>query len=275
MELDKIINGENLKKICNIVIDQASLNQKRNYSNGDLIFCKTDYITTLFNEIKNDNNQYNLITHQADYEIDERIFNQKPKNVINWFAQNVNYKHPNLIPLPIGLENHEGPSKGGSIDLGTLQKYEINNKYTKSNFLYSNFNAANHPDRLKWHNHIKFLNFEIVSNKKSFDEYIDDLKKSYFCASPRGNGIDCHRTWESLYYDCIPIVPKHFIYDFFNAPIIQIENEADLTVNFLKDLKDQYEIKINKFDKNILTIDYWTKLIRSYPALRTSSEGRT
>ena len=47
----------------------------------------------------------------------------KPKNIKNWFAQNVNYKHPNLIPLPIGLENHEGPSKGGSIDLNTLQKF--------------------------------------------------------------------------------------------------------------------------------------------------------
>jgi hypothetical protein len=261
MQLNEFINGENLKKICDTVIDQNTLNQKRNYTNNDLIFCKTDYIGTLFNEIKNDNNQYNIITHQSDYEIDERIFNHKPKNIKNWFAQNVNYKHPNLIPLPIGLENHEGPSKGGSIDLNTLQKYDINEKYIKNNFLYSNFNVSNHADRIKWCNHIKILNFETVNNNKSFNDYINDLKNSYFCASPRGHGIDCHRTWESLYCNCIPIVPKHFIYDSFNAPIIQIEKETDLTLDLLKDLKNQYEDKINNFDKNILTIKYWAEKI--------------
>lgn len=261
MELNKFVNGENLKKICNIVIDQNTVNKKRNYCNNDLIFCKTDYLKILFDEIKNHNNCYNIITHQADYEINEQIFNFKPKSIKNWFAQNVNYKHSNLIPLPIGLENHEGPSKGRSIDLNVLEQYNINEKYNKNNLLYSNFNIYNHRDRIKWANQIKSLNLELVKTRKSFENYIQDLKYSYFCSSPRGNGIDCHRTWESLYYDCIPIVPKHFIYDSFEAPIIQIEKESVLTLDFLNNMKKEYNDKIKNFNKNILTIDYWTKKI--------------
>ncbi len=43
--------------------------------------------------------------------------------------------------------------------------------------------------------------------------YIPRIPKVYarncqysFWLSPRGNGIDCHRTWEALYLDVIPIV---------------------------------------------------------------------
>jgi hypothetical protein len=29
-----------------------------------------------------------------------------------------------------------------------------------------------------------------------------------FVASPHGNGLDCHRTWEALALGCIPIVKR-------------------------------------------------------------------
>ena len=262
MDLNQFINGENLKQICDIVVDQNTVGLKRNYKNKDIIFCKTDFIEIVFNEVKNNKDTYTLITHQADYEINERIFNYKPKNIINWYAQNVNYKHENLIPIPIGLENHEGPSKGAYIDLNVLQQYDINEKYIKNNLLYTNFNIQNHADRIKWYNQIKNLNLNTIESKLNFFDYTNDLKNSYFCASPRGNGIDCHRTWESLYYDCIPIVQKHFIYDSFDAPIIQIEKSSDLTHDLLNNLKLKYESKIIKFDKNLLTLNYWKEKIK-------------
>lgn len=263
MDLNQFINGENLKQICDIIIDQNTVGLKRNYKDKDIIFCKTDFIGILFNEVKNHINTYTLITHQSDYEINERIFNYKPKNIIKWYAQNVNYKHENLIPIPIGLENYFGPSKGLSVDTKILKNYKIQDSYAKNNLLYTNFNVNNHPYRLKWQNQIHSLNLKVTNKKKSFSNYTDDLKNSYFCASPRGNGIDCHRTWESLYYDCIPIVQKHFIYDSFDAPIIQIEKSSDLTHNFLNDIALKYQNKIINFDKNLLTIDYWRNKIKN------------
>lgn len=261
MEINKFINGENFKKICNVVIDQNSINSKRIYKNNDLIFCKTDYLGHFFNEVKDHKNKYTLITHQSDYEINERVFSHKPESVKKWFAQNVNYKHNDLIPIPIGLENHEGPSKGAFIDLKTLENYNIEEKYEKNNLLYTNFNVENHQDRIKWVQQIQSLNLNIINQKKSFNDYTKDLKNSYLCASPRGNGIDCHRTWESLYYDCIPIVSKHFIYDSFDVPIIQIEKETQITNNFLNEAKETCFNKNFKFDKKILTLEYWINKI--------------
>jgi hypothetical protein len=263
MELNKFVNGENFKLLCDIVIDQNSINNRRAYKNNSLIFCKTDYVYVLFNEIKNDKNKYTLITHQSDYEINEEVFSRKPNCIKNWFAQNVNYNHPNLIPIPIGIENHHGPSKGKYIDSEVLLKYEIEEEYNKNNLLYSNFNQRNHPERPNWAEQIQSLGFKIENERKSFFNYVNDLKNSYFSASPRGNGIDCHRTWESLYYDCIPIVQKHFIYDSFDAPIIQIEKSSDLTHDLLNDLKLKYKNKTVHFDKKILTINYWHDKIKS------------
>lgn len=261
MQVNEFINGENLKKICDLVIDQNSINSKRTYKNNQLIFCKTDYLGSFFNEIKDDKNKYILISHQSDYEINERVFSYKPQNVKKWFAQNVNYQHPDLIPVPIGIENHEGPSKGQFIDLKELENYDIKEKYQKNNLLYSNFNVNNHQDRIKWVKQIESIGLNVVLQKKSFDNYVKDLKNSYFCSSPRGNGIDCHRTWESLYYDCIPIVHKHFIYNFFDAPIIQIEKETQITNNFLNELKNKYFEKDFEFDKNVLKLEYWADKI--------------
>ncbi len=48
MDLNQFINGENLKQICDIVIDQNTVGLKRNYKNKNIIFCKTDFICWLF-----------------------------------------------------------------------------------------------------------------------------------------------------------------------------------------------------------------------------------
>jgi hypothetical protein len=45
----------------------------------------------------------------------------------------------------------------------------------------------------------------------TFAKYLRDLSQSYFCISPNGNGIDCHRTWESLYVRTIPIVTDSLV----------------------------------------------------------------
>jgi hypothetical protein len=66
-----------------------------------------------------------------------------------------------------------------------------------------------------------------------------------------------------LYYDCIPIVPRHFIYDSFNAPIIQIEKETDLTLDLLQDAKNKYFNENFQFDKKFLTLQYWKNVINN------------
>lgn len=258
--MNNLINGENFKKLANIVIDQNTYPQKRIYRNNDIIFCKTDYLLILFSEINDHDNNYYLITHQSDYEINNHIFLKRPKSVKKWFAQNVNYDHEDLIPLPIGLENHEGPSKGMFTDFDFwTNDYDLNEKYEKTNLIYCNFNPTNHPSRKHWILKLNENNIQIKTEKTTYLEYLENLKKSYFCASPRGNGIDCHRTWEALCFDCIPIVSEHFIYNKFSNKILQIKDPIEITEKFLN--QKITEMQSKTFDKNKLTLSYWQDFI--------------
>ena len=47
-----------------------------------------------------------------------------------------------------------------------------------------------------------------------FSDYIKELSSCYFCLSPNGNGIDCHKHWECLYLGVIPIVTKKHKHEF-------------------------------------------------------------
>lgn len=268
MYLNNLLNGINFKQISDISIDSVYSQgpdsiyyHERVYPQKGIIFCKTDYLEQLFNELKDyPDGEYKLITHLSDYGINERIFAHKPVCIKKWYAQNVEYQHSDLIPIPIGIENHIGESKGTCINLQFWENYELNCKYRKQYHLYSNFTIKNHASRQDWYQHLKHQEFGF-SEPTSYEHYLHDMHHAYFCASPRGNGLDCHRTWEALYMDCIPIVPKHFIYDTFDAPIIQIENVKIITPEWLHEQVLNYNISKFQFNKNILTFEYWKNKI--------------
>ena len=57
-----------------------------------------------------------------------------------------------------------------------------------------------------------------------------------FWISPRGHGMDCHRTWEALYLDIIPIVWNSTLNSLYeNLPIVIINSHTDLTESFLRE----------------------------------------
>ena len=256
--ISSIINGVNLQEVANLIIDQPGLFDVGNLEPGDIIFCKTDYIGVLFNSLLRSKKEgpYKLVTHCSDYSIDENIFKAKPACISKWFAQNANYLHPDLIPIPIGLENHEGFSKGGFIvpevlDLPLLDA-------AKSNSVYCNFSLHTHHNRANVKSILSANSACVFDSGKSFKDYRDAMQLHRYVASPRGNGIDCHRTWEALYFGCIPVVEKHFMYDSWNfLPIIQIEdwNKLDEVINNMSSLV---------IDIKYLDIQYWYSLIKNY-----------
>jgi hypothetical protein len=66
--------------------------------------------------------------------------------------------------------------------------------------------------------------------------------------SPRGNGIDCHRTWEALYLDIIPIVWHSTLDSLYeNLPIIIINDLNEINEEFLR--KKLHEIALKKLQQ--------------------------
>lgn len=260
MNLNQLINGVNFRYLSDIVIDTDTVHQSRNYFDKAIIFCKTDFLHILFKEISSHENSYVLISHLSDYSITKEIFLHKPKCIKKWFAQNVDYKHEDLIPIPIGLENHEGPSKGAYTNWEYWKEYNTSQEFIKENIIYNNFSLANHPSRHVWKNSLMSNGF-LINEQVNYIEYINNLKSHTFITSPRGNGIDCHRTWEALYHGAIPIVQKHFIYDSFNIPVVQINHPNEITKEFIKKILKQKENGEFIVNKNVLTLKYWKEKI--------------
>ena len=241
---NNFVNGVNLQRVADIVIDVLRKDDVRNLTRNCIIWCKTDFLSELFSALENDMNEHVLITHCSDHSIDKDLFNSRPKCIKTWHAQNVNYQHKDLIPLPIGIENHEGPNKGGSIDIDYLlnnrNNYNITNKII--NKLYCNFNPQTNSNRVNVANIITNKGLASFDINKPFSDYCESMKQFLFVASPRGNGIDCHRTWEALYMGCIPIVERHFMYDSYkNLPIIQIDSWDELSIETLTPFIQKYK----------------------------------
>jgi len=235
MKVSEIVNGENFKSLADVIVDVDTISQTRNFDRANIVFCKTDLLGSLFSELVDfDGGELTLITHLSDYPITEALFNSRPKCIKKWFAQNADHQHEDLIPIPIGIENHCGPSKGTCIDQSFIEN-ELDDltEYAKSGAIYVNF-ADTHSDRRIKREILRENPKAEFSRSKPYSEYFKDLARRKYVASPRGNGIDCHRTWEALLVRSIPVVDKHFMYDEWKIPVIQVTDWNNLELQIPK-----------------------------------------
>jgi len=254
-----------------------------------IIYCKRDYIDYLFQNLQFASRNYVLITGASDFHVTFNEFQRKPKCIKKWYAQNVDYAHPDLIPIPIGVSPDRG-SDETPLDIKwffeNLEKFKSTKKSDK--ILYCNWTTQNNPkqrgnilEKLQkndieytWEyptitdkeNEIIQVKFKVLKEGKStkqeiskllhYYEYIEKMSKYKFVVSPPGNGIDCHRTWEALYMGAFPIVIKGVLYnEFSNLPIIQVNDYSEITYDLLNSYIDK------EYDYEKLYMNYWKKII--------------
>jgi len=272
------INVNTFRDISHFVI---MLNDNKPFVNSILeqnaiIYCKTDYIPYLFSNLTNSTKKYILITGSSDYNINENIFLNKPKCIIKWFAQNINYNNENLIAIPIGLGPHKNidawvpDEKGNQYTIWYANNiYKLKNNEKNKKILYCNWNNNNNrKERINILNKLKDNKLQFNWGRLGYGEngnnddyvspyvYYNDLSKHKFTISPPGNGTDCHRTWEALYMNVFPVVIKHILYDEFkDLPIIQVNDYSEVTY----DLLHSYLNKEYNYEK--LYMSYWKNRI--------------
>lgn len=247
--------------MANFIVDLDRADHYKGLENGDIVFCKTDLLICLFEQIKDFSGQIKLISHKSDTPITEELFFKKPSCVKKWFAQNVDYQHPDLTPVPIGIENHDGPSKGSCIDLEFVKNNLPILNLSKEKKIYSNFTDT-HSNRFNVRNFLKKSQKVFTAqNILSSADYHKEMSNYEFVASPRGNGIDCHRTWEALLVGSFPIVERHFMYDTYpTLPIIQIDSwDEVLEENFFN--KTEKTLSKKRLDLSALSMSYWREKI--------------
>jgi hypothetical protein len=175
--------------------------------------------------------------------------------VIHWFSQNAYIDHPKLTALPIGLGNQQYPH--GNLN---LLKTIIESRNVKRNLVFKNFSVDTNFSERNMVNQITFKNGFVMLPSMPQEYYFKILSESFFSISPPGNGIDCHRIWESLYLNTIPIVQNHTgLNQFKNLPILFIDRWEDITEEFLRKTLDNIKID-NDYIKE-LDINYWKTLL--------------
>lgn len=253
------ISGVKFQQVADFIVDTDRRVDPSITTKGGIIWCKVNLIDEVFNAIRNSPHKYILITHNGDYALNAQRFAFKTPNVVKWFAQNVDLEHEDLIPLPIGFENETGPSKGKWTDFPflsealTLPPLNEFQKFNKS--VYVNFTIGNnHNHRSAVFNALRSISH--TAQLKPFRQYYDEIRHFKFIASPQGNGIDCHRTWEALYAGAIPLVDDsihtRYLSKIYSMILIQDWNKINKIEVLLEMAKN-----LKPLDINTLDISYW------------------
>lgn len=251
-ERNYLIKYPNIKKNTqNIIYYNEPITEitKKIITNSSIFFVKTDFIDFFQNMIMPlIKKKFILINHNSAYSSGNHIKIINNPLLIRWYGLNMKY-HNKTQGIPLGLQNTQYPGSNFNI-------CQQNRDNGKEYLLYFNFSNNTNPDR-KITEDILIKNGFCKNKKVPWDEYISDLSKHKFCISPEGMGIDCHRIWESLYVNTIPIIKKNdILYKYFNdLPILWVENFNIITEDFLN---SEYEkIKNGKYNIDKIGLKYW------------------
>ena len=243
---DDIISGDRIVSICDIIFSTHQIHQfHRNIEHldhkkiiidpnhifqnnsimqiNDIINqrCPKDPIkifiyTHIYDSVKrilvhplfNRNREYVLYLHNSDHSFDD-VDILSLKHIKHVFAQNVNIRQksndfddPKVTLLPISIGNQMWPH-GSLLDL-----YEVMSsayRIKKKNGIYININPITFPYRATILKQCIELGLPIHQSKP-FKEYLLEMSRYKYCLCLRGNGLDTHRFWESLYLGTIPII---------------------------------------------------------------------
>lgn len=200
----------------------------------------------------------------SDYPVTDRISNLFDKV----FCINKNSDCENTFGIPLGITNDCDDSPIHRI-YGNLEIMlsVFKEKIDKSYLSYINFNISNYEsERRQIYNMFYNKDWNLVGSiDNSISgrvKYLREIKSSKFVFCPRGNGIDTHRLWESLYMGSIPIVRYENTHSLFtDLPILFITDWSEINEDFLKIKYDEFINKDWNLDK--IKIGYWKDFIKN------------
>jgi len=260
------LSGDSFRSIATMIFDKKGDTvdpDKVQY--GEIIFVSAERTEEfLRNKHPQISNPYILITHNGDNHVDARMEAMMDDKILKWFAMSVLVKNPKIIPIPAGLENlsyyHNGVTS-------FFDKFKKNLPTKKNRTLYGFTIATNRAERQPAYDFLsKSPLADALRGWPEPKKYLKTLRQYKFVASPPGNGIEGHRTWEAMYMRTVPIVKRSPFIEYFKSlgmPLLVIDNWTDLEKYSEIDLANEYEKLKSGFDNLALYMDYWIELIKN------------
>lgn len=253
---------------------------------GQVLHVPTAAVWHVFQNINNIPEPFVLVTGFSDTNIPNGTFwpndaaffrDVEHSKLIHWFSQNLMRSHPKLTHLPIGIEYHSvNAREHGMYGIPHATPVEQENalKNIKKNAkpfwerdmrVYINLFHDRCDDRRQA---MQTVTSPEVCYRETKEINRHDTWKNQinfaFVLSPFGNGMDCHRTWESLILGGIPIIHKSGIDPLFDElPVWLVDDWNDVND------EDKRKAVIEKFKNMTFNYDklkreYWVELFHRF-----------
>lgn len=239
----------------------------RNLKNGDKIFISvlphelTINLHHLVHILKEINVKVNFYIMYEPI-VPEHIIHLLLPCAINIFANNNIFDHPQVHSMPIGIRdcekvvpNHKGFSHEYLYNEGLIHR--------EKDILCLLCYSYTHHERHDCYNKLKDKEFVVNLNDGTYEKQpsihcgkvpvwinYEYVNKSHYTLSPRGAGEDCHRFYEAIYLDSIPIVKKtntafDRLYNVF--PCLVVNDWSEVTRELLEENMDRCKEKLRIF----------------------------
>ena len=258
---DPFITGDGFRAHCDHLFDETNGFYLDPYAvkDGDVVFVKSNKLKEFFQSIHPKiQGSYLIVSHNSDdsapgpygHYLDE-------DKILAWFALNVeNFTHPKLHLIPIGIANAEWIHGDTKVLFNTMKK-----THEKKHLLYSNFTLHTYPlERGQVYLLLGRAPYCYRSSFKSHPAFLEDIASSKFVLCPRGNGLDTHRLWETLYLGAYPIVKTSSLDPLYaGLPVVVVNDWSEVTKEFLE--KKYEELSQQTFSIEPLQMAYWARQI--------------
>jgi len=262
--MNEHVTGARLRKLTTAVYEMGhNSSHVHMIMAAKIVYVKTDFWERVLNTMAKRTKPCVLISHNSDIGIDSRMWRYRTDNVVKWYAENVMYKHPDLVPIPLGCENMRSPGYSGN--MGIVDRV-VRMREKPRKFVYLNCNpntnsAVRGPlvEKFKDKDWVTYDPYGI-----QFEDCLKQLKAHTFVFCPTGNGLDTHRFSEAVYLGAIPIVLRSHMYECWSddIPIVMVDSWDEVTQEMLNDWLAVF--KTQQFNYNCMKMSYWTKRIRAW-----------
>jgi hypothetical protein len=267
------ISGDSFRALADHVVEGGERIVRGRVREGDVVFVAGHELERFRSEcLPAIDARFVLVSHNSDFNIDEEVaaMADDPR-IIRWFAQNCLVRHPKIVPIPIGLENKSHYNFGVVRDFARVARAS---SLKKPRILYGFAVGTNEGERGPALEALRSSGAADEVTRTNARAYRRILASYRFVASPAGNGVDCHRTWEALYLGVVPIVKRSAFFDGFpGLPVLAVDEWRDILDWDEEELGRRHEAlwpSIHGYEG--LWMQYWKRLINEARVLEGPGE---
>lgn len=248
---------------------------------GSTVYVCTSALKALVKVLDQIKEPFILVTGDSDCEVSEesstvQTLLSSPK-IYHWFAQNLTFQHFKVTHMPIGIDYHT-ISRPGEVHPWGKGQYPVDQEKILMQYCTTSEQTRRIPIcYANWHHAIWGIGSrgdrpqckkEVPSNCVYYEPEFTCRETSWknqqsfsFVLSPKGGGLDCHRTWEAIILGCIPIIKSSGLNPLFrDLPVYIVDEWSDITQETLQ--KATNNLANKDFNFNKITLKFWKDLFK-------------